>query len=243
MNRCDSIRDLFSAYLEEDLESRLVEEVESHLEECKSCSSFFEDFRDLIGPGPILAQLEEPPYLDQEISSSPCRRWLGLLFSAADREISEANVDRLFNHLESCTPCREAWNDMTLIHQVSEAIEAPQHLISRCLNPFRRRSARRVLGKRTATAAAYFLAILVSLAIGNPVTARYETSTVQKVTEVVGSEVSNAAQAGKGEVRVMLWRALSLGQRTADAVRTTWNRMNNAPAAADDANENKESSS
>jgi len=245
MSRCDEIRDLFTEYLEGTLGHDRHETVVHHLAECHECAELLDDFRQLLPDDAYLTGLEAPAVLHHEIAASPCRRWLGLLFSAIDREISDANVERLFAHLEACPECRAAWSDMTLIHQVGEAIEPPQHLLARCLRPRRRVGARRVLSQRTATAAAYVLAILVSAVISNPVTARYDaSSTVQRVTAVVGSEVTDAAQTGKGEVRVMLWRALTMGQRTADAVRSAWTRITNTDSSSrDDVDENKETTS
>ncbi len=182
-----------------------------------------------------MADLSPPSHLDDEISSSPCRRWLGLLFSAVDREISEPNLDRLFRHLEACEGCRRAWADLSLIHQISDAIEPPQHLLALCVRPRRRQTTHSILGRRTATAAAYALAILASLVLGNPVSlARHEAAeTVQKVSAAVGADLDGVARTSRGEARVMLWRALTLGRRAADAVNMTWSRLTGRPENSD----------
>jgi predicted anti-sigma-YlaC factor YlaD len=226
MSACTEIRERFSAYLEGDLEAGEITTVENHLEECSECRETLDSLRDILEISSVLADLQPPAQLKAEVADSPCRRWLGLLFSAIDREISEANLDRLFQHLEDCPSCRSAWGDLSLIHQVSDALEPPHHLLARCLRPRRPFSARKVLGKRTATAAAYSLALLASLAIGNPVTlARYEASTpIQQVSALFENGVSGATQTGRSEARVMLWRALNLGQRAVDAARSTWSR-------------------
>lgn len=226
MSACTPIREHFSAYLEGDLEIGEITLVESHLETCTECRETLDSLREILDIGQGLAELEPPAQLRAEVADSPCRRWLGLLFSAIDREISETNLDRLFQHLENCPSCRSAWGDLSLIHQVSDALQPPDHLLARCLRPRRPFSTRKVLGRRTATAAAYSLAILASLAIGNPVTlARYEASTpIQHVNALFETGVSDARQTGRSEARVMLWRAMNLGQRAADAARSTWSR-------------------
>ena len=226
MNTCDLTRERFSAYLEGDLESGEITTVESHLETCSECRETLHSVREILDIGRTMADLEPPAQLRVEVADSPCRRWLGLLFSAIDREISEANLDRLFQHLESCSSCRRAWSDFSLIHQVGDALTPPGHLLSRCLRPRRPFSARRVLGQRTATAAAYSLAILASLAIGNPVTlARYEASApMQQAGALFKDGISGAAETGRSEAKVMLWRAMNLGHRAADAARSTWSR-------------------
>ncbi len=238
MNACTEIREHFSAYLEGDLQPGEVTTVETHLETCSKCRETMDSLRDILELSGTLADLRPPAQLKAEVADSPCRRWLGLLFSAIDREISEANLDRLFQHLEDCPSCRRAWGDLSLIHQVSDALEPPHHLLARCLRPRQPFSARRVLGQRTATAAAYSLALLASLAIGNPVTlARYDTSTpMQQVGTLFKDGVSGAAETGRSEAKVMLWRAMNLGGRAADAARSTWSRLTDQPDSGDTAN-------
>ncbi len=238
MHDCTEIRECFSAYLEGELESGKVTTVEKHLEACSECRETLDSLRDILELSGTLADLEPPAQLKVEVADSPCRRWLGLLFSAIDREISEANLDRLFQHLEDCPSCRSDWGDLSLIHQVSDALEPPQHLLARCLRPRRPFSARRVLGHRTATAAAYSLALLASLAIGNPVTlARYDASTpIQQAGALFKDGVSGAAETGRSEAKVMLWRAMNLGQRAADAARSTWSQLTDQSDSGDTAN-------
>ncbi len=235
MNGCDTCRERFSAYLEGDLEPDEVLIVEGHLEECSECRETLDSFRSILDIGDAFTSLEPPAHLKSEVADSPCRRWLGLLFSAIDREISESNLDRLFQHLESCPSCRSAWGDLSLIHQVGDALEPPSHLLARCFRPRRPFSARKVLGRKTATAAAYSLALLASLAIGNPVTlTRYENSApLQQVNALIKSGVSDATQTGRSEARVMLWRAIHLGQRAAEAARSTLSQWT-APSNNDD---------
>ena len=237
MTTCTQARDLFSLHLEGDLDNDRVLWLEGHLEQCDECRTLLRDFADLFDAAGPMTHLDPPDHLAEELSSSPCRRWLGLLYSAVDREISEANLDRLFHHLESCEDCRRAWADLSLIHQVSDVIEPPQHLRARCIRPRRQATTRSILGRRTATAAAYALAILASLVLGNPVSlARHDAAeTVQKVSQAVGADFGGVARTSRGEARVMLWRAVTLGRRAADAFNTTWSRITGGPESGDDA--------
>jgi hypothetical protein len=170
-----------------------------------------------------MAGLEPPPHLHDELVSSPCRLWLGLLFKAVDREISEPSLARLLSHMEGCEGCRRTWNDLTLIHQVSTVIEPPRHLLESCICVRQRRKRRRIIGRKTAIAAAYLLAVL----IGPPVTlARHEAAdAVQKVADTVTSEVAEIAETGRGEARVMLWRTMQWGQRQLDTAREIVNNL------------------
>jgi len=84
-----------------------------------------------------------------------------------------------------------------------------------------------ILGRRFATAAAYVLAMLTSLLIGNPVTlARNEAGvTVQRVAETFSAEVADVAQEGRGEARVMLWRVWQWTRETAEDLRSLAERL------------------
>jgi predicted anti-sigma-YlaC factor YlaD len=222
MSGCTQIRELLSLYLEDELESGQSEIVRSHLESCRDCGELVETMCEITAAGAALEGLEPPGSLQDELTSSPCRLWLGLLFLAVDREISQRNLKRLLSHLEGCPSCREAWQDLTLIHQVGEAMEPPANLTAKCINVrIKRPGAPRILNRRLATAAAYLLAVMTSLVIGNPVTlARTQAApAVERVAQTISQEVSGVAQQGRGEARVMLWRLWKWGERKAEAVR------------------------
>jgi len=222
MLECADARDLLGFFFEGDLEADQEKSVREHLQRCAECSEILRTIEEISDAGAGLSRLEAPDHLADDLAASPCRRWLGLLFQAVDREISQHNLERLLTHLESCPSCRRAWQDLTLIHQVGEAMEPPAHLLKQCIAAREGRSRRRpIMGRRMATAAAYLLAVLTSLVIGNPVTlARNHASTaVERVAEVVSTEVGEVAKDGRGEIRIMLWRAWTWGQRKAEQVR------------------------
>ena len=109
------------------------------------------------------------------------------------------------------------------MHQVGEAMEPSQYLLKRCINSRERKPKTiPILNRRLATAAAYLLAVMTSLIVGNPVTlARSQAvPAVERVAEVVTTEVAEVAQQGRGEVRVMLWRVWKWGENKAEAVRS-----------------------
>jgi len=230
MDRCEEIRELISAYAEGELDVASAERVKQHLAGCSDCAELAETVADIIAAGASVAGLEPPPQLAADIGAAPCRRWLGLLYRAVDREITETNLARLLTHLESCPSCRRAWNDLSLMHQVGDAITPPPGLIERCSGIRRRTVERRVIGRRTATAAAYLLAVLTSLVIGNPVTlARNQAAdAVQRVTSTVTQEVSEVTADGRGEARVMMWRAWRFLERQATLVRDALHLSDNS---------------
>jgi predicted anti-sigma-YlaC factor YlaD len=222
MSGCEPYRDLLTPLLEGELEADEAARVRAHLEACEECRELAEALEMVAGAVAPLDELQPPAGLADDLASSPCRRWLGLLFRAVDRELGEANLNRLLGHLDSCETCRRAWNDLSLIHQVGDAMVPPPHLLARCIAVRSRPRRRRVLGRHTASAAAYILAALVSLAVANPVTmtrGREAADTVQRLAATVSEEVSDVASDGRGELRVMLWRAWQWTSRQADAVR------------------------
>ncbi|MCW8985514.1 MAG: zf-HC2 domain-containing protein [Thermoanaerobaculales bacterium] len=222
MSGCTDVRDLLSLYLEGELEEEQVVTVREHLAECEDCAGILETVESIIDSGSALDELDPPDHLLSDLASSPCTRWLGLLFQAVDREISQHNLERLLTHLEACPSCRRAWQDLTLVHQVSDAMEPSQYLLKRCIAARDRKpEAPRLLNRRMASAAAYFLAVLTSLVIGNPVTLARSGAgeAVGRVAEVVSTEVSGVAESGRGEARIMLWRVWKWGERKVEAVR------------------------
>jgi predicted anti-sigma-YlaC factor YlaD len=217
---CSRIRDLFGPVLEDQATVEEIERVHAHLAECSSCEELFEAMQLVIGAGDCMSDVEPPDHLEHDLSASPCRRWLGLLYQAVDREISQANLERLLGHLESCTSCRQVWHDLTLIHQVGDAMVPPNHLLQRCIAVRDTIARIPILNRRTATAAAYVLALVTSLAIGNPtiIAQDLQAVAVDRVSRAT-TGVSEVAADGRGEVRVLLWRAMKWGEGRIDTAR------------------------
>ena len=220
MSDCTDLRELFAAVLENEAAEAETARVQAHLEACPECAEIFEAMALVIGAGDFLADLEPPPHISDELAASPCRRWLGLLYQAVDREISQPNLERLLSHLESCPTCRQVWHDQTLIHQVSDAMTPPNHLLNACIHVRNAVARITVLPRRTATAAAYVLALLASIAIGNPaIVAQDLQAAASEKVSIAASGVSEVAADSRGEARVILWRVMSWGEDKIDTVR------------------------
>ena len=232
MSSCDEIRDLLGDHSDGTLPEDLRRRVDDHLESCEECGQLLETFDLIAQTIPDLEFLEPPSHLEDDLSASPCRRWLGLLFQAVDREISQYNLERLLSHLERCESCTRAWNDLTLMHQVGQAMEPPQGFVQRCIGVRDRIFQRPVISRRAVTAAAYLLAVLASLLIGNPVSIA-RSPVVQRVTETVTTEVNQAAEHGRGEIKVMLWRAWRWTERSIDAIQDFVRSDDRAPDHTD----------
>lgn len=228
MSSCTEIRDLFSAVLENEATESEAEQVRIHVDGCTECAELYEAMGMVIGAGDFLADVEPPAHIGEELASSPCRRWLGLLFQAVDREISQPNLERLLTHLGSCPSCRRVWHDLTLIHQVGDAMTPPNHLLQKCIKVRETVARITILPRRTATAAAYVLALLASLAIGNPTIIAQDLHSVasEKVAKAA-TGVSEVAADGRGEFRVALWRTLNWGEQKVNTVRGFVDRLRN----------------
>lgn len=228
MSNCTEIRDLFSAVLENEATEAEVGQVRTHIDGCAECAELYDAMGTIVGAGDFLADVEPPSHIGEELASSPCRRWLGLLFQAVDREISQPNLERLLTHLGSCPSCRRVWHDLTLIHQVGDAMTPPNHLLQKCIKVRDTVARITVLPRRTATAAAYVLALLASLAIGNPTIIAQDLHSVasEKVAKAA-TGVSEVAADGRGEFRVALWRAMNWGEKKVDTVRGFVDRLRN----------------
>jgi hypothetical protein len=217
MFSCVEVRDLLGDHAEGTLPEEVQCRVEDHLKSCEECGELRRTLDLIAQVIPDLGLLEPPPYLEGDLSASACRRWLGLLFQAVDREISQHNLERLLSHLESCESCTRTWNDLTLMHQAGQAMEPPQGFVQRCIGVRDRIFQRPIISRRAVTAAAYLMAVLASLLIGNPVSIA-RSPVVQRVTETVTTEVNQAAEQGRGEIKVMLWRAWQWTGRSIDAI-------------------------
>lgn len=239
MSGCTDVRELLGPYLEGELEEEQAGRVREHLTGCEECAGILETLEGIVDAGTSLGELEPPDRLRSDLASSPCTRWLGLLFQAVDREISEHNLERLLSHLEGCPSCRRTWQDLTLIHQVSNAMEPSEYLLKQCIAAREKRpQVRPILNRRMATAAAYFLAVLTSLVIGNPVTLARSGAgeAVGRVAEAVSTGVGEVTENGRGEARIMLWRVWKWGERQVQAVRELI-----TPNGAEDASTNDSS--
>ena len=213
MSDCTWVRERLDALVEGGLEAEETIRVETHVASCPECEQDLEALRLVMTAGAALAEIEPPPSLADELATGPCRRWLGMLFAAVDRELDSAGVERLLVHLEECPSCRRAWNDMSLMHQAGDALTPPEGLLARSI---RARTLRRVriVGRRTASAAAYILAVLASLLLGNPMSG---AQTFERLAERVGTEVADVAEDGAGELRVMVYRAWQWTTRHVDS--------------------------
>lgn len=219
---CLEIREQLALLIEDELAAAAAEALAAHLEGCASCRELAELMASLRATGRAAgAALVPPARLRARLAGSPCERWLALMFHAIDHELPADGLGRLVDHLEACPSCHRAWDDLTLIHQVGAALLPRDGLAAACATVRRRPPRRQILGRRTAIAAAYVLAVLTSLAIGNPVTtARMPATTVvHAMTAGLSADFDEVAADSRGELKVMLWRTGRWVARQAERAR------------------------
>jgi len=123
MSACERTRELLGQLLEGALSDEQRQAVDQHLAGCAECREMREALELIRAVLPSLGELEPPPELANDLAASPCRRWLGLLHQAVDHEIDHRHLEQLLSHLGGCAACRQAWNDLTLIRQVSDVLD------------------------------------------------------------------------------------------------------------------------
>lgn len=218
---CDPrLRELLPAWAAGELEAAEAEAVERHLEACAECRELAGRLASIHSALAPLRELEPPQALTGELTSTACERWRLLLFSAMDGAVGEEELEPLLEHLDGCPACTAVWTALTTARGVLAPLQPPPRLLEQCRRiPWAARR-RRIPGVRTAAAAAYVLAVAVSLLLGNPVTlARQEMRTaVTSVGKTVQAQVREVKDDGRGELRLVVWKIWRLGEHTVDAI-------------------------
>ncbi len=218
---CDPrIRELLPAWAAGELEAAESQAVERHLESCPECRELADRLAAIQAAVEPLRDPEPPRALTADLTSTACERWRLLLFSAMDGAVDEDELEPLLEHLDNCPTCTAVWTALTTARSVLAPLQPPPRLLERCRRiPWAARR-RRIPGVRTAAAAAYVLAVAVSLLLGNPVTlARQEMSTAARsVGRTVEAQVQEVKEDGRGELRLVVWKIWRFGEHTVDAI-------------------------
>lgn len=215
MSSCDRFRDLLVPWVDGELSDEDSRAVATHVDACPSCAGLVEALRSVNEATKGFRELEPPTDIGRRIAADPCKPWLALLFAALDGELPEDDLERLLEHMETCAGCRAVWSGLAVGTELQH-LTPPARLIRRCAQVPHRREWRPLPGARTAAAAAFVLAALVSLLLGNPVSlARQGASSL---TKSVHNEVREAADDGRGELRLAMWNVWQWGRSTMSSV-------------------------
>jgi len=205
MRNCDELLD----FLETGDPGELPESLARHAEGCDACREALDRVRGLAEGAAALAAVHAPPELVERLRRMPrlpveCERAQDLLAEALDGELDEPARRELMGHLHSCTACRAAWEAFATLRAVGHDTRAGARLRAvAALPPRQRIEGRRRLAffdLRLATAAAYLLAALTVMLIGNPASfARATGANVDRATFYARAAVENRLQGLAGD--------------------------------------------
>jgi hypothetical protein len=173
MTSCDELL----ALLETGDPDRLPPALERHAADCRACGEALDRIRGLADGAAALARVHAPQELLERLRRMPrlpaeCERAQELLGGALDGELDEAGRRDLMGHMYGCPGCRGAWEAFATLREVGRDTRVGARLRAvAALPPRQRIESRRRLAffdLRLATAAAYLLAALTVMLVGNP---------------------------------------------------------------------------
>jgi anti-sigma factor (TIGR02949 family) len=187
---CEQISPILSAYLDGELSKAEREAVEWHLRECERCRS---ELRELERVKSFARQVEEvqPPISLRErimarvAKEKECEVVRPLLTLYADGDISEADREKVEEHIAMCEDCKEELEGerklKELLHSLPE-VEAPRYLRQRIYAAIERRPIflRRIAIGFTTLAAAASL-VFFALPIHHPTTSPTTPAVAQRI--------------------------------------------------------------
>ncbi len=222
MSCTDRLREALAAWVAGELEAPEAARVAAHVAECPECAALAESLREIVPGEPLLGGLQPPGGLRETLSGSPCRRWQESLMAALDHELPEERLAPLVQHLEECPACAAVWQAFAAIREVGPVLVPPEGLEARCSAvPGIRTAGHRLPGLKAAMAAAYALALALSLLVGNPVTLAHQQvrSAAGHLERTVRTHAAVLHDEGRGELRMFVWRLWRIGSGAAEAVR------------------------
>ena len=201
MRPCDQILEQLDAAVN----GSLPDELAAHLKSCASCQAAVARAQGLDEAARVLSEAHAPAALVARLKTLPrlapaCEEALILVDAALAGDLEPEGQNTLLQHVNSCDRCRVAWEAFATLREVGIATVASARLRARLAVPTRlrvepRRQRARV-DLRLATAAAYLVAALTVLLIGDPARlARASSAGVEKASLYARAAVENRLQA------------------------------------------------
>ncbi len=224
MSCTDPLRNLLPAWVAGELDGPEAGRVEAHAAACPECAGLAETLREIAGATEPFGTVEPPDGLETTVSGRSCPRWQAALTAALDGELPEDRLGQLLEHMESCAGCSAVWTALTVLREAGEALTVPPGLEARCRAVPGAERSFSLPGTRTAVAVAYAAALVVSLVLGNPVAlARNQMHAVTgHIGRTVRTGVVTLRDEGRGELRMLVWRAWRMGNGVAAVVRSAF---------------------
>ena len=242
MSTCDRVLER----LDDALAGTLPAELSAHVAGCAACRDAVERARLVAGaPGP-LGGLRAPDSLVSRIAAMPrlalgCERVVEGFDDALDGRLEGAERRAFVDHLRSCPACQAGWEAFATLRQVGAATRvADDRLAALAVHPSARLDVRRrkkLVDLRLATAAAYLVAALTVMLIGNPGTiARAGTAHMELATRYARAAVENRYDAYKAKITETAAATLSWAKTEASdlwqTIEKTFSRQHKNPPAA-----------
>jgi hypothetical protein len=223
------------AVLETGDPERLTPALERHVADCQACREALDRIRGLADGAAALTRVRAPQELLERLRRMPrlpadCERAQELLGGALDGELDEAGRRDLMGHMYGCAGCRGAWEAFATLREVGRDTHArPRLRAVAALPPRQRIEGRRRLAffdLRLATAAAYLLAALTVMLIGNPASLARATGVgVDRATFYARAAVENRLDSLASDALETLTDGAAWAARNAGEA---WNRIRRA---------------
>lgn len=231
MRTCDELL----AFLETGDPDRLSAELERHAADCDACREALDRIRGLAEGTAALAHVRAPAELLDRLRRMPrlpaeCERAQELLGGALDGELDDTGRRELMGHLYGCAGCRGVWEAFATLREVGRAARVrPRLRAVAALPPRQRIEGRRRLAffdLRLATAAAYLLAALTVMLVGNPASLARATGVgVDRATFYARAAVENRLESLAGDALETLTDGAAWASRVATGV---WHQLKSA---------------
>jgi hypothetical protein len=244
MKACDELLDR----LESAGPAELPAELAAHAQVCDDCRQAVARAQGLEEGGHAVRGLRAPAELVNRIKGMrrlplACESALELTSAALDGDLGPAGREELVNHMHGCESCQAFWEAMATLQEVGRLTPVGARLRARlAIHPRRRVDVRRrgsIFDLRLATAAAYLIAAMTVVLVGNPASiARASSAGVEKAQLYTRAAVENRLESLTRRARTAV---LSAQDWLTDTASAAWDQARglvrrpaaNPPAASD----------
>ncbi len=206
MSTCERLLE----HLDDAVAGTLPADLAAHLAGCASC-------RDAVGRAKLLAEapgdlsgLRAPEPLVARIVAMPrlaaaCEEVVDAFDDALDGRLDPERRRTFVDHLRACPTCQAGWEAFATLREVGATTRSSAvRTAALAVHPSARIDARRrgrLVDLRLATAAAYLVAALTVMLVGNPGTlARAGTAQMERATRYAKAAVENRYDAYKAKI-------------------------------------------
>ncbi len=228
MKACDELLDRLEAGRTE-----LPAELAAHAQVCDDCGQALARAQGLDEAGHAVRGLRAPADLVGRIKDMrrlplACEQAIELTSVALDGDLGPAGREELVAHLHACASCGAMWEAMATMQEVGRLTPVGTRLRARlAVHPRHRVDVRRrssLFDLRLATAAAYLIAAMSVVLIGNPASiARASSAGVEKAQLYTRAAVENRVDSLARRAKTVV---LSAQDWLTDSASAAWNQVN-----------------